>query len=114
MRGRPLLLLTATVASLILSPGSRLDWRVSSQVRNGEIKQPAPLKRKKFVNAEESEKIAEAFRKANKAFDREDYKTGAEIIKTAYLINPEDDLIINLMAEAYAMVGDRSALLMWL
>jgi sugar lactone lactonase YvrE len=32
----------------------------------------------------------------------------------AYLINPEDDLIINLIAESYAMVGDRPALLMWL
>lgn len=112
MRSRPLLLLIATVASLILSPGSRLDSRARSQVRNGEI--PAPLKRKKYVNAQESEKIAEAFRKANEAFEKEDYKAGAESLKTAYLINPEDDLIINLIAESYAMVGDRSALLMWL
>lgn len=114
MGSRPLLLLTATVASLILLPGSSLDSRARSQVRNGQIQQPTPLKRKKFVNAHESEKIAEAFRKANKAFEKEDYKAGAESLKTAYLINPEDDLIINFLAESYAMVGDRSALLMWL
>ena len=112
MRGRPLLLLTATVASLVLSPAIRLDSPARSQVRKGEI--PAPLKQKKYVNAQESAKIAEAFRKANKAFEKEDYKAGAESLLTAYAINPEDDLIINLMAEAYAMVGDRSALLMWL
>ena len=114
MRSRPLLLLTATVALLTLLPGSRLDSRARSQVRNGEIQQPPPLKRKKYVNAQESEKIAEAFRKANKAFEKEDYKVGAESLKTAYLINPEDDLIINLLAESYVMVGDRSASLMWL
>ena len=115
MRSRPLLLLlTATVASVILLSGSRLDSPVSSQVRNGEIKQPAPLKRKKYVNAQESEKIAEAFRKANKAFDKEDYKAGAELLKTAYALNPEDDFIINMIAESYAMVGDQSALLLWL
>ena len=68
-----------------------------------------PFKRKKYVNAQESEKIAEAFRKANKAFEKEDYKAGAESLKTAYFINPEDDLIINFLAESYAMVGDRSA-----
>ena len=112
MRGGPLLLLTATVASLILSHAIRLDSPTRSQVRNGEI--PAPLKQKKYVNAQESEKIAEAFRKANKAFEKEDYKAGAEILKTAYSINPEDDLIINFIAEAYAMVGDRAALLKWL
>lgn len=112
MRGGPLLLLTATVASLILSPAIRLDSPNRSQVRNGEI--PAPLKRKKYVNAQESEKIAEAFRKANKAFEKEDYKAGAEILKIAYSINPEDDLIINFIAESYAMVGDRAALLKWL
>jgi sugar lactone lactonase YvrE len=115
MRGRPSLLLTATVAAVILlSPGSRLESRVSSQVRNGEIKQPAPLKRKKYVNAQESEKIAEAFRKANQAFEKEDYKKGAESLLTAYAINPGDDFIINVIAEAHAMVGDRPVLLMWL
>ena len=112
MRSRPLLLLTATVASLVLSPAIRLDSLARSQVRKGEI--PAPLKQNKYVNAQESAKIAEAFRKANKAFDKEDYKAGAESLLTAYAINPEDDLIINFMAEAYAMVGDRPALLMWL
>jgi len=112
MRSRPLLLLTATVASLVLSPAIRLDSPTRSQVRNGAI--PAPLKQKKYVNAQESEKIAEAFRKANKAFDKEDYKAGAESLLTAYAINPGDDFIINMIAEAYAMVGDRPALLMWL
>jgi sugar lactone lactonase YvrE len=112
MHNRPLLLLTATVAFLILSLGSRLDSRVSSQVRNGEI--PAPSKRKHYVNAQESAKIAEAFRKANQAFEKEDYKAGAESLKTAYAINPGDDFIINFLAESYAMVGDKSALLWWL
>ena len=114
MRSRPLLLLTATVAAVTLLPGSRLDSRARSQVRKGQIEQPRPLKRQKYVNAQESEKIAEAFRKANRAFEKEDYKAGAESLLTAYAINPEDDLIINFMAESYAMVGDRSALLMWL
>lgn len=109
-----LLLLIATLASLLLSPGSRLDSPARSQVRNGEIAQPPPSKRKKYVNAQESEKIAEAFRKANKAFEKEDYKAGAENLKTAYFINPEDDLIINFLAESSAMVGDHTALLMWL
>ena len=103
------------MASLILlSPGNRLHSPALSQVGNGEIEQPAPPERKKYVNAQESEKIAEAFRKANKAFEKEDYKAGAGSLMTAYLINPEDDLIINFMAEAYVMVGDRSASLMWL
>lgn len=69
---------------------------------------------KKYVNAQQSEKIADAFRKANKAFEKEDYKAGAESLKIAYAINPEDDLIINFLAESYAMVGDQSALSMWL
>jgi sugar lactone lactonase YvrE len=112
MRGKPLLLLIATVASLVLSPAIRLDSPSRAQVGEGEI--PVPLKQKKYVNAEESARTAEAFRKANKAFEKEDYKAGAESLLTAYAINPEDDLIINLLAEAYAMVGDRSALLKWL
>jgi hypothetical protein len=111
MRGRPSLILTATVAAVILlSPGSRLESPARSQV----INQPAPFKRKKYISAQEGEKIAEAFRKANKAFEKEDYKTGAESLLTAYAINPEDDLIINLLAESYAMVGDRAGLLRWL
>jgi len=69
---------------------------------------------KKYVNAQQSEKIADAFREANKAFEKEDYKAGAESLKLAYAINPEDDLIINFIAESYAMVGDRSALFTWL
>jgi sugar lactone lactonase YvrE len=112
MRRKPLLLLTATVASLVLSPAIRLDSPFRSQVRKGDI--PAPFKQKKYVNAQESARVAEAFRKANNAFNKEDYKAGAETLLTAYAINPEDDFIINMIAEAYAMVGDRAALLMWL
>lgn len=112
MRGRPLLILTATVASLVLSPAIRLDSISRSQSTNRKI--PAPRKQKKYVNAQESAKIAEAFRKANNEFNKEDYKAGAESLLTAYAINPGDDFIINMIAEAYAMVGDRSALLMWL
>jgi sugar lactone lactonase YvrE len=114
MRSTPLLLLAATMAALTLSPESSLDSRVRSELRKGGIEQPTPVKQKKYVNARESEKIAEAFRKANKAFQTEDYKAGAESLKTAYLLNPEDDLIINFLAESYVMVGDRSASLMWL
>lgn len=114
MRSIPLLLLTAAVTSLILSSGAGLDSPATSQVRNGGIKQPAPPKRKTYVNAQESELIGEAFRKANEAFEREDFEAGREILKTAYLINPEDDLIINFLAESSVMVDDRSATLMWL
>ncbi|HUS08956.1 MAG TPA: hypothetical protein VMZ30_00725 [Pyrinomonadaceae bacterium] len=114
MRSTPLLLLTATVAALTLSPVSRLNSRARSQVRHGPIEQSTPVKQKKYVDAQESEKIAEAFRNANKAFEKEDYKAGAERLKTAYLINPEDDLIINFLAESYVMVGDRTASFMWL
>ena len=114
MRSIPLLLLVVTVASLTLSPERRLDYRARSEVRNLEVEQSAPSKRKKYVNAVEGEKIAEAFRKANKEFEKEDYKAGAESLKTAYAINPEDDLIINFMVESYAMVGDLAASLMWM
>ena len=69
---------------------------------------------KKYVNAQQGEKIAGAFRTANIAFEKEDYKAGAESLKLAYALNPEDDLIINFIAESYAMVGDQSALSMWL
>src|SRR5678816_4517586 len=72
------------------------------------------IRDRRYVNALESEKIADAFRKANKAFVKEDYQAGAESLKIAYAMNPEDDLIINFLAESYAMVGDQSALSMWL
>src|SRR5436190_9178087 len=114
MRSIPLLLLTATVTSLLLSSGAGLRSPATSQVRNGESKQPAPPKRKRFVNAQEGELISDSFRKANEAFNREDFKAGREILKTAYLINPEDDLIINFLAESSVMVDDRAATLMWL
>jgi hypothetical protein len=114
MRRIPLLLLTATVTSLLLSSGAHLDTPAISQVKNGKTKQQAPPKRKTYVNAQEGEMISDSFRKANEAFNREDFKTGREILKTAYLINPEDDLIINFLAESSVMVDDRSATLMWL
>ena len=83
------------------------------QAVSAPAKNPSPSKRK-YVNAQESKKIADAFREANKAFEKEDYKAGAESLKLAYAINPEDDLIINFIAESYAMVGDQSALFIWL
>jgi sugar lactone lactonase YvrE len=58
--------------------------------------------------------MAAAFRKADAEFEKEDYKAGAKSLETAYAINPEDDLIINLMVESNAMVGDLSASLMWM
>jgi hypothetical protein len=104
----------ATLASLILSPGGRLVSRGHFAARNGEIEQPRQFERKKYVNAEESQKVADAFRKANQAFQKEDYRAGAASLEIAYSINPEDDLIINFIAESYAMLGDRVASLMWL
>ena len=83
------------------------------QAVSAPAKNPSPSKRK-YVNAQESKEIADAFREANKAFEKEDYKAGAESLKLAYAINPEDDLIINFIAESYAMVGDQSALFIWL
>ena len=114
MRSRALSLLTVAIASLTLSPASYFGSRARPQVGSGATKQSASSKRKRYVNALESEKIADAFRKANKAFVKEDYKAGAESLKIAYAMNPEDDLIINFLAESYAMVGDQSALSMWL
>lgn len=114
MRSRALSLLTVAIASLTLSPASYFGSRARPQVGSGPTKQSASSKRKRYVNALESEKIADAFRKANKALVKEDYQAGAESLKIAYAMNPEDDLIINFLAESYAMVGDQSALSMWL
>ena len=106
------LLLPLWIVLVVLTVGPSVFTQ--RQAVSAPTKSPAPSKRKKFVNARESEKVADAFRKANKAFEKEDYKAGAESLKTAYSINPEDDLIINFLAESYAMVGDQSALYMWL
>jgi sugar lactone lactonase YvrE len=105
------LLLRSWIVLVVLALGSSVFTQ-----RQGvsPANKPTPSKLKKYVNAQESEKIAEAFRKANKAFEKEDYKAGAESLKIAYAINPGDDLIINFLAESSAMVGDRSALSMWL
>ena len=104
-------LLTATLASFVFLPASPFDSRNGSQA---ESQQRAPAKQKKYVDKQESERISAGFRKANEAFEKEDYKAGAEILKTVYSINPEDDLIINFIAESYAMVGDDASLLLWL
>src|SRR6185369_3131956 len=104
-------LLTATLASFVFLPASRFNSRNGAQA---ESQQRAPAKQKKYVDKQESERISAGFRKANEAFEKEDYKAGAEILKTVYSINPEDDLIINFIAESYAMVGDDESLLLWL
>ena len=104
-------LLTATLASFVFLPASPFDSRNGSQA---ESQQRAPAKQKKYVDKQESERISAGFRKANEAFEKEDYKAGAEILKTVYSINPEDDLIINFIAESYAMLGDDASLLLWL
>jgi len=104
-------LLTATLASFVFLPASRFNSRNGAQA---ESQQRAPAKQKKYVDKQESERISAGFRKANEAFEKEDYKAGAEILKTVYSINPEDDLIINFIAESYAMVGDDASLLLWL
>jgi len=104
-------LLTATLASFVFLPASRFNSRNGAPA---ESQQRAPAKQKKYVDKQESERISAGFRKANEAFEKEDYKAGAEILKTVYSINPEDDLIINFIAESYAMVGDDASLLLWL
>ena len=104
-------LLTATLASFVFLPASRFNSRNGAQA---ESQQRAPAKQKKYVDKQESERISAGFRKANEAFEKEDYKAGAEILKTVYSINPEDDLIINFIAESYAMMGDDKSLLLWL
>ena len=104
-------LLTATLASFVFLPASRFNSRNGAQA---ESQQRAPAKQKKYVDRQESERISAGFHKANEAFEKEDYKAGAEILKTVYSINPEDDLIINFIAESYAMMGDDKSLLLWL
>ena len=104
MRNRSLLILTAILLALVpSSPPSLLDSRARAQV-----------KREKFINSEEGQKIADLFRKANQAFEKEDYRTGAALLEPAYQINPKDDIIINFLAEAYVAAGDRAAGLKWL
>src|SRR6185369_12807285 len=104
-------LLTATLASFAFLPASRFDSRNGPQA---ESQQRAQTKQKRYVDKQESESISTGFRNANEAFNKEDYKAGAEILKTVYSINPEDDLIINFIWESYAMVGDDASLLLWL
>lgn len=101
---RHLLLFTATVILISLSLISRPTL----------AQETTSVPAKKFINREASEKIAQAFREANKAFEKDDYEGGAEILKTAYLINPEDDLIINFIVEGYATAGNQRASLEWL
>lgn len=115
MRSRPLLIFTATLLALFLfSPASLLDSRARSQVKRETSDQPASSRRQKLINSQEGQKIADLFRKANQAFLKEDYRAGAALLEPAYLINPKDDLIINLLAEAYVAAGDRVAGLRWL
>lgn len=106
------LLLPLWIVLVVLTLGPSVFTQ--RQTVSAPAKNPSPSKRKKYVNAQESKKISDAFREANKAFEKEDYQAGAESLKVAYAINPEDDLIINFLAESYAMVGDQSALSMWL
>jgi len=104
-------LLTATLASFAFLPASRFDSRNGPQ---SESQQRAQTKQKRYVDKQESESISTGFRNANEAFNKEDYKAGAEILKTVYSINPEDDLIINFIWESYAMLGDDASLLLWM
>jgi sugar lactone lactonase YvrE len=104
-------LLAATLASFAFLSGSSFDSPNGSQAQ---LQRPAPAKQKRYVDKQESEKIAAGLRKAYEAIDKEDYKAGAEILKTVYAINPEDDLIINYIWESYAMLGDDASLLLWL
>src|SRR6266576_152947 len=115
MRRRSFLLIFAVVAFLILlSDANQPDSPARAQVKRGRTEQPDPSKMKKYLSTQDGQEFAEAFRRAHHAFEKEDYKTGAENLKTAYLINPEDDLIIDFLAESNVMVPDRRASLMWL
>lgn len=115
MRYRRLIVLTAILIALVLfASASLLDSRARCQVRRETTDQSASSSQKKFIDAQEGQKIAELFRKANQAFEKEDYRAGAALLEPAYLINPKDDLIINFLAEAYAAAGDRAAALRWL
>jgi sugar lactone lactonase YvrE len=104
-------LLIANLASFAFLSGSRFD---SPNGPQAERQQPAPAKQKRYIDKQEGEKIAAALRKANEAISKEDYKAGAESLKTVYSINPEDDLTINFIWESYAMLGDDASLLLWL
>ena len=104
---RPLFLLTAGVIVISLHVHMR---SVESQEPTAQV----VLRQQKFINVEDSEKIAEAWRKAAEGFQKNDYKAAAESLKVAYLINPQDDLTINFIAESYAMVGDKANALEWL
>jgi sugar lactone lactonase YvrE len=104
---RPLFLLAASVIVISLqihTPGVNTQGP-TAQVVSGE---------QKFINQDESEKIAEAWRKAAEGWQKNDYKAAAESLKAAYLINPQDDLTINFIAESYAMVRDKANALEWL
>jgi alkyl sulfatase BDS1-like metallo-beta-lactamase superfamily hydrolase len=110
MRNRSLLILTAILLALfLLSPASLLNSRARSQIKRETTDQPVSSRQEKFINAQEGQKIANLFRKANEAFQKEDYRAGAALLETAYLINPKDDLIINFLAEAYVAAGDEVA-----
>ena len=104
---RPLFLLAASVIviSLHIHTPSLNTQEPTSQVLSTQ---------QKFINEEESEKIAEAWRKAAEGWQKNDYKAAAESLKAAYLINPQDDLTINFIAESYAMAGDKANALEWL
>ena len=115
MPKRRLIILTAILSALVLfSSASPLDSRGRSQVRRETKDQSTPSSQEKFLSAQEVQKIAELFRKANQAFEKEDYIAGAAFLEPAYLINPKDELIINVLAEAYTAAGDRAAALKWL
>jgi tetratricopeptide repeat protein len=115
MRNGSLLILTAILLALFLfSPASLLNSHARSQIKRDTPNQPVSSRQEEFINAQEGQKIANLFSKANQAFQKDDYKAGAAFLETAYLINPKDDLIINFLAEAYVAAGDRAAALMWL
>src|SRR4030095_16637145 len=104
---RPLFLLAASAIVISLhihTPG------VDTQGPTAQV----VSRQQKFINQEESEKIAEAWRKAAEGFQKNDYKAAAESLKAAYLINPQDDLTINFIAESYAMAGDKANAIEWL
>ena len=115
MRRRLFLLILAIVALLtLLSHANHPNYHARAQAKRSRTEQPDPSKIKKYVSAQESQEIGEAFSRADHAFEKQDYKTGAENLKTAYRLNPEDDLIIDFLAESNVQVPDRSASLMWL
>jgi hypothetical protein len=87
MRRRPFLLILANVALLtLLSHANHPNSHARAQAKRRRTEQPVPSKIKKYVSAQESHEIGEAFSRANNAFEKQDYKTGAENLKTAYLL----------------------------